>query len=153
MNAWLDRWMRAAAIVAEELASTPEPFEPLAYHVLADIAQTIWVSSSLPIRDAYHRQALSSCLPPATRSGCDLIVTHFRDQFAGSVRAARWLTLLPALAGLFIGAPLLARELEHGTHRLAWTQSLTCPEMNDQVFDAIRSFRARYTDKGPETVP
>jgi len=26
-------------------------------------------------------------------------------------------------------------------------------EMNDQVFDAIRSFRARYTDKGPETVP
>ena len=35
----------------------------------------------------------------------------------------------------------------------AWTQSLTCPEMNDQVFDAIRSFRARYTDKGPETVP
>ena len=23
----------------------------------------------------------------------------------------------------------------------------------DQVFDAIRSFRARYTDKGPETVP
>ena len=35
----------------------------------------------------------------------------------------------------------------------AWTQSLTCPQMNDQVFDAIRSFRARYTDKGPETVP
>jgi uncharacterized protein DUF3105 len=35
----------------------------------------------------------------------------------------------------------------------AWGQSLTCPEMNDQVFDAIRSFRARYTDKGPETVP
>ena len=35
----------------------------------------------------------------------------------------------------------------------AWTQSLTCPKMNDQVFDAIRSFRARYTDKGPESVP
>jgi Protein of unknown function (DUF3105) len=35
----------------------------------------------------------------------------------------------------------------------AWTQSLTCPEMNDKVFDAIRTFRARYIDKGPETVP
>jgi len=35
----------------------------------------------------------------------------------------------------------------------AWTQSLTCPAMNDQVFDAIRTFRARYIDKGPETVP
>jgi hypothetical protein len=35
----------------------------------------------------------------------------------------------------------------------AWTQSLTCDEMNDKVFDAIRTFRARYIDKGPETVP
>src|SRR4051794_7143926 len=35
----------------------------------------------------------------------------------------------------------------------AWTHSLTCPEMNDKVFDAIRTFRARYIDKGPERVP
>ena len=92
--------------------------------LVAAVALTGLVSA-LPIRDAYHRQALSSCLPPATRSGCDLIVSHFRAQFDGSVRAARWLTLLPVLAGLFVGAPLLARELEHGTHRLVWTQSLT----------------------------
>jgi hypothetical protein len=35
----------------------------------------------------------------------------------------------------------------------AWGHSLTCPEMNDQVFDAIRTFRAEYIDKGPENVP
>ena len=35
----------------------------------------------------------------------------------------------------------------------AWTHSLSCPTMNDKVFDAIRTFRARYIDKGPETVP
>ena len=35
----------------------------------------------------------------------------------------------------------------------AWGHSLTCPEMNDKVFDAIRTFRARWIDKGPETVP
>lgn len=81
--------------------------------------------SSLPIRDAYHRQALASCLPPAARSGCDLIVSHFESQFASSARAARYLTFLPLLVGLFIGVPLLAREVEQGTHRLAWTQSLT----------------------------
>ncbi len=92
--------------------------------LVAGVAVTALVSS-LPIRDAYHRQALASCLPPAARSGCDLIVSHFQSQFGGSVRAARWLTFLPVLAGLFVGAPLLARELEHGTHRLAWTQSLT----------------------------
>ena len=35
----------------------------------------------------------------------------------------------------------------------AWTHSLSCPTMNDKVFDAIRTFRDRYVDKGPETVP
>jgi hypothetical protein len=35
----------------------------------------------------------------------------------------------------------------------AWGHSLTCPEMNDQVFDAIRTFRNEYIDKGPEQVP
>jgi hypothetical protein len=35
----------------------------------------------------------------------------------------------------------------------AWGHSLTCPAMNDQVFDAIRTFRTTYIDKGPESVP
>jgi hypothetical protein len=33
--------------------------------------------------------------------------------------------VVPALVGIFWGAPLIARELETGTFRLAWTQSLT----------------------------
>lgn len=32
---------------------------------------------------------------------------------------------LPGLVGLFWGAPLVAREIESGTYRLAWTQSVT----------------------------
>ena len=35
----------------------------------------------------------------------------------------------------------------------AWGHSLTCPEMNDKVFDAIRTFRGEYIDQGPENVP
>jgi hypothetical protein len=35
------------------------------------------------------------------------------------------LVALPGLLGAFWGAPLLARELESGTYRLAWTQSVT----------------------------
>jgi hypothetical protein len=81
--------------------------------------------TDLPVRAAYHRSALSSCLPPATRSGCELIVSHFRSEFASRVAAARYLIVLPALPGLFIGAPLLAREFEHGTFRLAWTQGIS----------------------------
>ncbi|MHB1511175.1 MAG: hypothetical protein ACYCST_18715 [Acidimicrobiales bacterium] len=33
--------------------------------------------------------------------------------------------IVPALVGLFLGAPLVARELETGTFRLVWTQSVT----------------------------
>jgi hypothetical protein len=33
--------------------------------------------------------------------------------------------LAPALMGLFWGAPLIAREVETGTHRVAWNQSVT----------------------------
>jgi hypothetical protein len=35
----------------------------------------------------------------------------------------------------------------------AWGNSVTCPAMNDQVFDALRTFRTTYIDKGPEAVP
>ena len=35
----------------------------------------------------------------------------------------------------------------------AWTQSLTCDEMKPEVFDAMRTFRDEYLDKGPEKIP
>jgi hypothetical protein len=94
-----------------------------AFAVFATLAIAA-VVSSLPVRDAYHRQALSSCLPPAARPGCDLLVSHFRSEFASLAQVGRWLILLPGLA-LLVGAPLLAREFEHGTFRLAWTQGLS----------------------------
>jgi hypothetical protein len=34
----------------------------------------------------------------------------------------------------------------------AWGYSLTCPEFNDRVFDAIRAFREERQGKGPEIV-
>jgi hypothetical protein len=43
--------------------------------------------------------------------------------------------------------------MESAVAATAWTHSVTCPEMNDKVFDALRSFRARFIDKGPEQVP
>ena len=46
-----------------------------------------------------------------------------------------------------------ATDMPSAVAATAWTQKIGCPEMNDEVFDALRTFRARYTDKGPETVP
>jgi hypothetical protein len=35
----------------------------------------------------------------------------------------------------------------------AWTHALGCRRFNDTTIDALRSFRMRYIDKGPEQVP
>jgi ABC-2 family transporter protein len=68
---------------------------------------------------------------PGCRGNCE----GLRDAFANKVGRTPddglyWLGLgivvvTPALIGVFWGAPLVARELETGTHRLAWNQSIT----------------------------
>jgi hypothetical protein len=35
----------------------------------------------------------------------------------------------------------------------AWTQLMGCDTFNDKTFDAIRAFRERFVDKGPELIP
>jgi hypothetical protein len=35
----------------------------------------------------------------------------------------------------------------------AWDHSITCPAVNDKTWDALRLFRERYIDHGPEVVP
>ena len=35
----------------------------------------------------------------------------------------------------------------------AWGHSLTCAKLDDTTFDALRTFRTTYIDKGPESVP
>jgi hypothetical protein len=56
-------------------------------------------------------------------SGADLeAALAERHQVLGQVIG--WLPFVPLLAGLFWGAPVLAREFERGTQYLAWTQSV-----------------------------
>jgi ABC-type transport system involved in multi-copper enzyme maturation permease subunit len=67
----------------------------------------------------------------ACPSDCAGPVSVFLAQFRSSAAFPTFLGalgavyLLPALLGMFWGAPLIARELEAGTHRLAWNQSVT----------------------------
>ncbi|MEA2307265.1 MAG: hypothetical protein QOH43_4545 [Solirubrobacteraceae bacterium] len=44
-------------------------------------------------------------------------------------------------------------RMPYAVAAVAWTHVLGCNTMNPQVYDAIRAFRARYTDKGPELIP
>ena len=34
----------------------------------------------------------------------------------------------------------------------AWTQMLGCETINDRTWDALRTFRDKYLDKGPEKI-
>jgi ABC-type transport system involved in multi-copper enzyme maturation permease subunit len=54
--------------------------------------------------------------------GYDLLTDTDRLLFYGGIAV---LAVVPALIGIFWGAPLVARELETGTYRLAWNQSVT----------------------------
>lgn len=66
---------------------------------------------------------LTECLK-LPDEGCGRAIGGLRDLHPGLVDSVVYLTFLPVLAGLFVGAPLIAAEVEHGTHRLVWTQSV-----------------------------
>ena len=94
--------------------------------VLLAALGVVLVVSGLPMHTAYTDQGVAACVADAGRAaGCDTLVEQFTVRYVGLGDLVTLLTVLPALAGVFIGAPLLGRELEQGTWRLAWTQGVT----------------------------
>lgn len=76
----------------------------------------------LAMRHAYTSLGLHTC---GTFGGpaCQSQLTAFEQQYQSLTdHLPQLLTFLPGLIGVFTGAPLLARELESGTFRFAWTQ-------------------------------
>jgi hypothetical protein len=64
----------------------------------------------------------SSCLSPASYFTGSLVRSPYGALF---LLSTGMILLVPAVIGLFWGAPLIARELETGTAALAWNQSIT----------------------------
>jgi hypothetical protein len=91
------------------------------YSALAVVAVIVAVTG-LPLHHAYTASGVAGC----TGDGCDSVIQAFivRDPFLQTVLDKILLLLLPAVTGIFWAAPLVARELESGTFRLAWTQSV-----------------------------
>jgi hypothetical protein len=73
----------------------------------------------------YHSSGLADCLAGGSASQCRDLVQRFGDRFNSLQVLIVPLVLLPALLGALVGAPLVARELEAGTHRFLWTQGVT----------------------------
>ena len=76
--------------------------------------------TGVPMHDAYA--AVTGCRP-ASSGGCRQVADNFlRIYSQRSTLTAGLLQAIPPLIGAFVGAPVLARELETGTFRYAWTQ-------------------------------
>jgi hypothetical protein len=66
--------------------------------------------------------SVTSC-HPAGSAACGLANNLFtNDYYPTAQLMTSFLLVVPVLVGVFVGAPLLARELETGTFRFAWTQ-------------------------------
>jgi len=78
------------------------------------------------MRTAFSHDDLAGCLARSQGTGCPGGVTAFMNEFGSEVNIAFWSVALivPGLIGVLVGAPLIARELEYGTWRLAWSQSV-----------------------------
>ncbi|MFF5212855.1 hypothetical protein [Streptosporangium sp. NPDC000396] len=63
---------------------------------------------------------------PGPASTCWDLAAALDDRYDAIYTIYGWMPLVaPALIGAFWGAPLLGREYERGTHKLAWTQSVS----------------------------
>jgi hypothetical protein len=69
----------------------------------------------------HHAYAAATACHPASSIACEQLIGSFNG--TGHFLATGYvLKAVPALIGAFVGAPVLARELETGTFRYAWTQ-------------------------------
>jgi hypothetical protein len=67
--------------------------------------------------------AAQACRPRSAAS-CRFAFDNFHNAYANVGFIGGLLVWMPAVIGAFAGAPLLARELETGTFRFAWTQGV-----------------------------
>ncbi|GAA3746958.1 ABC transporter permease [Plantactinospora mayteni] len=97
---------------------------------LAALAALV-VPTGLTMRGAFADLGLPDCVRtlgkagPANNETCLTAFQQFNDEYQGFLLVGILFLVLPLLVGLFWGAPLVAREVEHGTHRLVWTQGVS----------------------------
>jgi hypothetical protein len=86
----------------------------------------VLVVTGRAIADAYSAAGADAC-----GANCADAISNFlrdvRTHAPGTVYdiTVALIYVVPALIGIFWGAPLIARELESGTYHLAWSQSVT----------------------------
>ncbi len=85
--------------------------------LLGGLAVCLWIVG----RQLHHAYVAAIACHPASSVACVDAMSRFNG-LNHSLLGGYVLQPVPALIGAFVGAPVLARELETGTFRYAWTQ-------------------------------
>lgn len=84
-----------------------------------------FVPAGIHVADLFAQQHLARCVDRQNEA-CSFAIGNFANRagFLRSLVEGGWLNLIPGLIGVALAVPLLL-DLENGTIRLAWTQSVT----------------------------
>jgi hypothetical protein len=82
------------------------------------------VPSGLHMASAFHHDGLAACVGTNPSPACNEAIGNFGSRFEGIGNLIAWLTLVPGVIGVLLATPFVL-QLEHGTFRLDWTQSVS----------------------------
>jgi hypothetical protein len=86
--------------------------------LLGGLALYLWLTGL----QLHHAYAIVAACHPASSYACQNQVINFDSAYGSPAQTVGTLLIaVPILIGAFAGAPILARELETGTFRYAWT--------------------------------
>lgn len=99
--------------------------EALALGLFVAALGAVLLALGLPMHTSYH-DGVAMCFSAASTDAelCSTNMARFQQDFGYTTAVLTLLNVAPFAIGAFLGAPLLARELETGTWQLAWTQAV-----------------------------
>jgi hypothetical protein len=95
----------------------------IAAGILAVLAVML-IPTGITMISAYNHDGLAACVQPGASDSCQRAIADFTGRFERVSHLIDWFTLVPGMIGVLLAAPLTS-QLEHGTYRLDWTQSIT----------------------------
>ena len=97
------------------------------------LAAAVLVPTGLAMHHEFVSTGLADCiakngtaqLVSSTVPDCGHQTRAFQQDFSSLQFVGVLFVVFPVFVGIFYGAPLVAQELEHGTHRFVWTQGVS----------------------------
>ncbi len=80
--------------------------------------------TGIGMRSSFTDLGLAACVA-RTPDGCSSLASQWSSQYSGYQFLIPLFLVVPAFIGVFWGSPLVSRELEQGTHRMVWIQSVS----------------------------